>query len=136
LISRRIKEYGLDTSHFVKGGQNRGQASPLRVPAGKILVRRLSGNRQKAHRLRRALIESGVAYCCVCCGNPGEWVGKPISLQVNHINRDWLDDRKKNLEFLCPNCHSQTEGWCNNQGMSAVTSDAEQHRRRRARAQK
>jgi predicted RNA-binding Zn-ribbon protein involved in translation (DUF1610 family) len=54
------------------------------------------------------LHESGVPYVCEVCGIEAEWNGKPIVLHVVHISGDWLDNRKENLRFLCPNCHSQT----------------------------
>jgi hypothetical protein len=39
------------------------------------------------------------------------WLGKPITLEVDHINGDKKDNDNKNLKLLCPNCHSQTPTW-------------------------
>ena len=32
-----------------------------------------------------------------------------LTLQLDHINGINNDNRKENLRFLCPNCHSQTD---------------------------
>lgn len=114
-LTRRLKTLGVSTEHFKGRSTNSGLGHkgglPRRTPES-VLIKRDSGYREKSVVLRRALLEIGRLYQCVDCDNTGTWRGKPITLQVDHLNRDWLDDRADNLVFRCPNCHSQTPGWC------------------------
>jgi len=36
-----------------------------------------------------------------------DWNGKPLPLELSHRNGVSTDNRPKNLDFLCPNCHAQ-----------------------------
>lgn len=47
---------------------------------------------------------------CESCGL-SEWKGQKLPLEVHHINGDRWDQRRENLQILCPNCHSLTENW-------------------------
>ncbi len=135
-ISKKIKEFTLDTSHFLGRSANGGdkhKGGPKKKAWREILIKRTSGRRQDAFRLRRALIESGREYRCDKCGLKPEWNDKPLMLQIDHKNRNWLDDRKRNLDFTCPNCHSQTDGWCGSLGNVEVTTVAGYNRTRRKR---
>lgn len=58
----------------------------------------------KARLIREGLKEN---RCEIC--NITEWLGKPLNMQLHHKNGDGLDNRIGNLEFLCANCHSQTD---------------------------
>jgi 5-methylcytosine-specific restriction endonuclease McrA len=47
---------------------------------------------------------------CEACGLT-EWLARPISFELHHVNGDGNDNRLENLLILCPNCHSQTDTW-------------------------
>jgi uncharacterized protein YerC len=79
------------------------------------------GRRTGRWHLKQRLLKSGLKENrCELCGI-SEWQGKPLNMQLHHINGDGLDNRLENLELLCANCHSQTDTYGGRNG----------HRRRR-----
>ena len=66
-----------------------------------------------ASRARMLLLRMSLKeYKCSVCGVT-DWNGLPLKLQMHHINGDRYDHNLENLEFVCPNCHSQTPNFCN-----------------------
>jgi hypothetical protein len=59
------------------------------------------------HRTVRAHLLKERGSKCEECGI-FEWLGKPITMEMDHINGDHKDHSLANLKLLCPNCHSQT----------------------------
>ncbi|MDQ1019223.1 HNH endonuclease signature motif containing protein [Streptomyces afghaniensis] len=112
-VRRAVSRLGLDTSHFKRRTWARPEP-PAAVPLSRRVLIVLPSNAGRTNRsqLHRALVEIGVPYACETCGNKGEWLGQPITLQIDHINGDWRDNRRENLRYLCPNCHALTETWC------------------------
>lgn len=47
---------------------------------------------------------------CNNCGL-GEWLNQKIVLELEHIDGDHFNNKRDNLEMLCPNCHSLTTTW-------------------------
>ncbi|MDN3022558.1 HNH endonuclease signature motif containing protein [Streptomyces sp. S.PB5] len=110
-ISRRIKAYGIDVSHFRVPTQ-RGESLRRRTPAELLVEQPAGGARRiQSDRLRRAMTEMGVAECCAMCGIEGVWLGEPLPLEIDHIDGDWRNNQVENLRFLCPNCHSTTDSY-------------------------
>lgn len=67
---------------------------------------------KKASTIKRLLIKYGYweEKCQVdTCIVTNEWNGKPIVLQIDHIDGDCKNNRYENLRLICPNCHTQTD---------------------------
>lgn len=121
IIKQAVKDYGIDTSHFTGQGWNVGlKFNPAKHYSNEEAF--IENSTLNSNNIRRRLIQSGLKECkCEYCGRT-EWEGKPIPLELHHINGDNTDNRLENLQILCPNCHALTENYRGRKNKGIITT--------------
>jgi len=112
-LHRRIKEWNIDTSHFL----NKSEIMNLKMDKGlypkKTNEELFCVNNISRHVIKNRIIkENLIEYKCKFCGQDENWFGKKISLILDHINGVNNDNRLENFRFLCPNCNATLETHC------------------------
>lgn len=110
ILTRWLDEHKIDYSHFTGASWSKGEFFTDRVC--KIKLEDLLKENVDYHSdtLKKRLWQTGTKeQKCEICGII-DWNGKPLTFELHHINGNHYDNRLENLQILCPNCHSQTEG--------------------------
>jgi len=92
----------------------------------KHVYNQLSFENLKSDRGRKGAIIRERGYSCEVCGI-SEWMGKPILLELDHIDGNSDNNHRENLRLICPNCHSQTETY---KGANTGKNSLRQRKRR------
>jgi ribosomal protein S27AE len=93
-----------------RGCPGKPKPPPARlVPLDKILSNDqwMSGQGVKLKLWKEGILKKE----CSNCGQGPTWFGKPLTLQLDHIDGDKYNNSLSNLRILCPNCHTQTHTW-------------------------
>lgn len=103
-IKKVIEKYNIDVSHFNKCTNK--NTKRIKKELKDILQKNVE---YCSSKLKQRLIKEGIKeHKCEKCGRD-DWDGIPIPLELHHINGDRNDNRLKNLQILCCNCHALTE---------------------------
>lgn len=92
-----IEKLEIDTSHWTGAGWNKGKR-----------LKEWSNYSRSSYVKPHLIKERG--HICECCKNT-RWLDQEIKLEVHHIDKNRTNNNPSNLQLLCPNCHSVTEGW-------------------------
>ena len=116
ILKRKLIDAGIDLSHLTgipKVKHNR-----------KTLEEHLcKGSTTKSSKLKIILLNRGLkTNKCEICGIEN-WNNLPIVMQLHHIDGDPTNNTLENLQMLCPNCHSQTDTYCNSAHNSVIVKE-------------
>lgn len=111
IFNQRVERLNVDTSHFTGMGHLKGKTHNW-APETSIEDAFVIGGNLSSFRLNKKIRKYNLKeYKCSIC-EISEWLGKELSLHLDHINGVNNDNRLENLRFICPNCHSQTDTYC------------------------
>ena len=107
-LKNKIKEYGIDISHFTLQGWNKGK----KIGPKRCLSEYLSNKQTiQSYKLKKRLLEEKVfEHKCYSC-NESSWLKYSIPLELHHIDGNNSNNSLSNLTLLCPNCHALTDNY-------------------------
>lgn len=100
---------GEDSRRFVFNEEAQKKSQETQRINREILYASLPFHELPGSMRKNQVLEEQNGKCS--CGLGSEWNGKPITLELHHIDGNPKNNKKENLSILCPNCHSQTDNF-------------------------
>lgn len=105
--------FGIPNSTWSKSVSNGRITLRSKLQNARLASIRLDGNVSCNARkqIKQAFLNAGILKLkCYGdgCGLTKQWLNKPLSVQLHHIDGNAGNHSESNITLLCPNCHSQT----------------------------
>lgn len=101
-IKKYLNEYNIRLDHF---GNYKTNRSNKKIELSLILIKNSSYS--NTVKLKEKLYKEGLKQRrCELCSQGEEWMGKKMSLILDHKNGTHNDNRIENLRIVCPNCNA------------------------------
>lgn len=116
-LKERLKNENISIKHIPLGiGSSKGRIfkeHSIKYTRESYLIR-LNESRILYSEDRLRLIKFNIIphTNCAICNQSRLWNGKPLTLQIDHIDGNPFNNIPFNLRFVCPNCHTQTKTFC------------------------
>lgn len=108
-VKKYIIKYNLNIDHFYTPPSS--VKNFIKREFKDILIKNSTYNHN--HNLKNRLYEASLKErYCELCGQSEEWMGKKMSLILDHINGINNDNRLENLRIVCPNCNATLDTHC------------------------
>lgn len=125
--SNGLKKSYNDGTRTWRGFSDAARKKSFKTNRAKAIKRALQkGSSTSNIAIKKYLLEDlHIPNKCAIC-SLSEWRGKPLTLELDHIDGNSSNNELENLRLLCPNCHSQTEtfrGKSINTGKLKVTDE-------------
>jgi hypothetical protein len=116
---RTIRPYAeevwrIPVDHFDPDAARRAGLRRTPMPLAEVLVERSTYPRGC---LKERLFAEGLKWrSCELCGQGELWLGRRMSLILDHVNGVHDDNRLENLRIVCPNCNATLDTHCGRNG--------------------
>ena len=121
-LSRYIHRNNINIDHFEYNKPTVKKVTYKYDNINDILIK--NSPYRKTSNLKKRLYKEGLKKReCELCGQNEEWKGKKMSLILDHINGDPMDNRLENLQIVCPNCNATLPTHCRGNRKKKPTHD-------------
>lgn len=115
-IKKYISKWKISTCHFLSFKEliaKRKEEDPSYLHKNTIESILVVGSKIGSSKLKKRLYQEKYKEpICELCGQDENWLGKKISLILDHINGINNDNRIENLRIVCPNCNATLDTHC------------------------